>query len=120
MFYERLIELCEQSNISLTAALKEIGLSASKGTQWKAGAIPSSINLSKLANYFDVSTDYLLGADDIKKRPASEDVERLKDYFKSDRFKSFADDFMSLSEEDQRKVAEYMRFLDSEHNSQDD
>jgi transcriptional regulator with XRE-family HTH domain len=39
---------------------KDIGLSNSSATYWKRGSLPKGETLQKLADYFAVSTDYLL------------------------------------------------------------
>lgn len=64
MFYERLQSLCIANGTDVSNALRSIGLSTSKGTAWKGGAIPKGDVLLKLANRFNVSTDYLLGNTD--------------------------------------------------------
>lgn len=61
MFYENLSALCKSKGLTVTALLKELNISTSKGTAWKSGSIPKGDILSKLAAYFNVSTDYLLG-----------------------------------------------------------
>ncbi len=60
-FWEILNSLCEERNTTVTATLKELNISTSKGTAWKSGSVPNGVFLEKLADYFDVSTDYLLG-----------------------------------------------------------
>lgn len=112
MFYERFTALCAQRNLSVTTVLKELGLSPSKGTQWKNGTMPSSKNLAKIAEYFNVSVDYLLGQDEIKKRPTPEDVERINAYRAfSPEFNELAELYLSLSPEKQKQAEEYIRFL---------
>ncbi len=61
MFYDRFIELCKQRGKSPAAVTKELGLNNSSSTAWKRGSTPKSETLQKLANYFGVSVDYLLG-----------------------------------------------------------
>lgn len=112
MFYERFASLCAQRNLSVTTVLKDLGLSPSKGTQWKSGTMPSSKNLAKLAEYFDVSVDYLLGKDEIKKRPASENAELIDQFRKkSPQFNEIAELYLSLSPDKQKQVEDYVRFL---------
>jgi len=41
--------------------VKSLGLSSSMVTRWKEGYHPAQRTLIKLADYFGVSTDYLLG-----------------------------------------------------------
>lgn len=62
MFYEQLTKLCAQNHISLTTlATKELHMSVSNVTKWKNGNVPKSDTVQKIAAYFNVSTDYLLG-----------------------------------------------------------
>lgn len=61
MFYERFVELCKKRGISPAAATREMGLNNSSSTTWKRGAIPKGKTLEKLAEYFGVSVNYLLG-----------------------------------------------------------
>jgi len=86
MFYERLVFLCSKFGTDVSNVLRSIGLSTSKGTAWKGGAIPKGDVLLKLANYFHVSTDYLLGNTDDpspagkEKAPLVNDDEELTEY----------------------------------------
>ena len=65
IFFTRLQYLCSQSAVKdVSGVLRALGLSTSKGTAWKSGAIPKGDILLKLANFFHVSTDYLLGNTD--------------------------------------------------------
>lgn len=62
MFYELYSELCQKKGVSRSRAAKEIGLSNSTVTKWKnTGAVPSGDTLSKVAEYFGVSVDDLMG-----------------------------------------------------------
>lgn len=75
MFYDRFAELCSGRNISANKAATDIGLSNSTVTKWKkTGAVPQTATLSKIAEYFNVSINYLLGEaeepEEIKKDPA--------------------------------------------------
>lgn len=65
MFFDIFYELCKQKGISCKKAAEEIGLSNSITTKWKkTGATPSGETLDKIAAYFDVSIDYLLGKEE--------------------------------------------------------
>ena len=61
IFWEKLNHLCTEQNTTVTAVLKELKISTSKGTAWRNGSVPIGVILDKLADYFGVSTDYLLG-----------------------------------------------------------
>ena len=64
MFIKRLEELMEESNISEYKLTQELQLSKSAIWNWKKGCQPSADKVIKLADYFEVSTDYLLGRSD--------------------------------------------------------
>lgn len=64
MFYERLKLLCEKKGIKLTNLIQELGMSSGNMNKWKNGVVPKGNTLSKLADYFNVSVDYLIGKTD--------------------------------------------------------
>lgn len=74
MFWERYSAICNNNGKSPNGVAKEIGLSTAICTKWKNGATPNSEALIKLANYFDITTDYLLGRSDDVGTSAAEDV----------------------------------------------
>lgn len=62
MFYDRFKQLCERKGVSCNKAALEIGLSNATPTKWKkTGATPVGETLDKIAAYFGVTTDFLLG-----------------------------------------------------------
>lgn len=61
--YELLLELCEKRGISITNLCLEITGSRGNLNTWKKGNI-NPVSLTKIADYFNVSTDYLLGRTD--------------------------------------------------------
>lgn len=61
MFYDRFMGLCKERGVSPSAVMVSIGLNKSNATFWKKGSIPKGDTLRKLADYFGVSVDYLLG-----------------------------------------------------------
>lgn len=63
MFWERFIALCEANNVKATNVAKELGISTSNITYYKRGSVPNGTMLQRMADYFGVSTDYLLGKD---------------------------------------------------------
>lgn len=70
MFYDVFKRLCDEKGISCNRAATEMGLSNATATKWKkTGATPSGDTLSKIAVYFDVSIDDLLGNEE---KPAPE------------------------------------------------
>jgi transcriptional regulator with XRE-family HTH domain len=62
MFYDNYCVLCEMKKVTPTKAAKAVGLSAAAPTKWKkTGASPSAETLQKLAAYFGITVDELLG-----------------------------------------------------------
>ena len=69
---ERIFDLLYEHKIQQKELAKALGISAGNITEWKKGrSAPSAGVLPKIADYFDVSTDYLLGKTD-EKKPAAE------------------------------------------------
>ena len=61
MFFNRFKALCEERKISVYRACTDIGLNRSAVAKWKAGGKPNGSTAARLAEYFGVTTDYLLG-----------------------------------------------------------
>ena len=53
--------LCKQKEMTPNGVAKELGIPSGTITWWKKGKTPHYDKLEKLSNYFNVSTDYLLG-----------------------------------------------------------
>ena len=70
-FFEQYSRLCKERGMSANGVAKEIGLPSSSVTYWKRGSIPQQRTLERVAEYFGVSTDYLLGYTDEKEKPMS-------------------------------------------------
>lgn len=82
MFFDRFCELCKKKGISPSKAALEIGIAKSTVSAWKnMGTSPQMAMLQKIAEYFDVTTDYLTGSDQKEIPPSvvvhDEDGERI-------------------------------------------
>ena len=64
MFFIRFKALCQEQGISVYKACTDIGLNRSAVAKWKSGGSPNGTTAAKLADYFGVTTDYLLGQTD--------------------------------------------------------
>lgn len=65
---DRILALMSDNKVTAAKLTREAGITNGLITQWKKRLQnPSTDNLEKLASYFDVSTDYLLGKTDTKK-----------------------------------------------------
>lgn len=60
MFYDTILHLCELNGKKITNVIAELDLSAGNPSKWKSGNVPKADTLTKLADYFHVSVDYLL------------------------------------------------------------
>lgn len=60
MFYKQLELLCKQNETSVSAVIQHLGMSKGSITSWKNGVVPKGDSIIKLAEYFNVSIDYLL------------------------------------------------------------
>jgi transcriptional regulator with XRE-family HTH domain len=69
MFFERLTGLCERNGESITAVIVKLGLSRGNLSRWRNGSNPTAGILNRLADYFEVSTDYLLGKNNDASKP---------------------------------------------------
>lgn len=66
IFQERLIELRKMNNITQRQISKYLQIAQPSYIRYENGSSqPSLDNLVKIANFFDVSIDYLLGRDDL-------------------------------------------------------
>ena len=61
MFWDILLELCEQHGIKPNPLAKLLGISSGAVTRWKRGSMPNDSTLLKIANYFGVTIAYLKG-----------------------------------------------------------
>ena len=61
MFWDNYYNLCLNNGISPNAAAKEMKISSGAVTEWKKGRVPQMSTIKKIADYFDVTVDYLLG-----------------------------------------------------------
>ena len=112
-FLNNLLSLLNERGISKNKLLTDLKLSKNSFVDWeKRGTVPSGDTLIKIAEYFDVSVDYLLGRtnianfDEIKKAPYVSD-ERINLFFQ-------------LDEEDKDEVYGFMKMkLDKPKYKQD-
>lgn len=79
--YKNIDMLCQSKNISITKMCTDSGVSRGSLTDLKMGRTQelSTATLFKIATYFGVSVDYLLGNEQ-QKRPLINDDEELTEY----------------------------------------
>ena len=106
MFFDRFEDLCKQKGVSKQRACIDCGLSRTAWNKWKAGAIPNGDAVQSLADYFGVTTDYLLTGEETKKAPTQEG-ERPKSKLRSI---ARLEDSKITPEQDEQ-IADYIDFL---------
>lgn len=60
MFYNNVRELCIKHNTNITQLAKDLGISTALPTAWKNGSLPRISTVKKIADYFGVTSEYLL------------------------------------------------------------
>ena len=61
MFWENFFILCNNKGVSPSQVSADLNLSSGAITKWKNGATPRPSTIGKIADYFGVSVEYLLG-----------------------------------------------------------
>lgn len=74
--YEKIKELAAQKNISISRLEEELGFANASLKRWKTSN-PGADKLAKVARYFNVSVDYLLGLDTTKPKETRVDLVEL-------------------------------------------
>lgn len=64
MFLDRYNDLCTKKGESANAVAKKLGIASGTVSEWKNGRAPRNSTAVKIADYFDVPVDYLLGKTD--------------------------------------------------------
>ena len=71
MFFERITYLLKENKISRTKLTNDLNLGKNQIKYWENhGNIPNGTTLQKIADYFGVTVDYLLGKADQKEKPS--------------------------------------------------
>ena len=66
LLYQRIKTLCSEYNITINRLESELNFAPSTIQKWKSVNSPSISKVVEVANYFNVSIDYLLGRTEIK------------------------------------------------------
>lgn len=82
MFWENFQVQCAKVQKSPATVVEELGLSNSMPTSWKNGSLPLMKNRKKIADYFGITVEELMGT---KKEPAgegelTEDMKEILEY----------------------------------------
>lgn len=108
-FYNNFVCLCVRNDISPSAAAIEMGFKKSNVTYWKNGRTPSDASLVKIANYFHVTVDELVGdALSGKKETLDPKIEGVDD--------KIAQFIRSASADELTEISRYIEYLESKRN----
>lgn len=102
MFTERLKSLRKEAGLTQKELAEQLGIKQPTYTQWELGRrSPSSETLEKFANFFNVSTDYLLGNSDYK-TTIDQDIEEAIQ-------RSVAYQGNPISDKDKKAITDFLR-----------
>lgn len=83
-FWTRFENLCKKTRVKPSNVAVETDIPVGSITAWKKGTEPNTKALKRIANYFNVSIDYLLGREDqIPSDLPADEAELLQDYRKA-------------------------------------
>lgn len=79
LFFSRFEELSAKKGMSTSAVATKLGIAKTTVTYWRQNpsVAPKTEQLLKIAHFFNVSTDYLLGNTDIPAPPSSSTPEEV-------------------------------------------
>lgn len=65
VLYQRIKSLCKKNNILMSHLAEAVGISESLIRKWGSSTSPSIDKVRRIAEYFDVSVDYLIGTSNV-------------------------------------------------------
>ena len=79
MFWKTFVKLCSDNGETPTSVVQKLGFSSSNVTYWKKDHLPQAAALHKIADYFNVTVEYLLGKEAPQKEKAPSKKEQGND-----------------------------------------
>ena len=105
--YKRIQLLCKQYGITVTKLEKEFHKSRGFYQKW-ATSMPNTANLIEIADYFNVSLDYLVGRE---QRISDEAVDTNVEIAVNDELREMIEKFLKLNNKKQAHVSELINLL---------
>lgn len=99
--FDRISELCQEKGITIKSLSEELHFSESLIRKWKTTSSPSIDKVKLVAKKLKVSTDYLIGATDI--REPAETLMADEDFISLQRARS------KMGEKDKKRMMNIMR-----------
>ena len=105
MFYDIYCELCQKHGLTPSGAATKIGFNRASVTMWKnTGKAPKQDLLIRIAEYFGVSVDYLLGKENAPTPEGERDILDEVDV-------AFYGDYKELTEDDKETLRAMARLM---------
>lgn len=98
--YSRIKDLSNERNISIRELESQLGFSNGTISKWKDTA--NSIKLDKVASFFNVTTDYLLGRNDTPKNATKKETVELKNILQNEAGLTYSEE--SVTPEDRAAI----------------
>lgn len=105
MFIDTFARLCAEKGVTANKACLDLGISRTAVARWKKGSVPNGTTLALMAEYFGVTTDYLLGNE---KTPATTGEREIGF---DDFTYAFFEESKELTDENKQKLLELARFF---------
>ncbi len=104
MFYDVYADLCKRIGKKPSAVAEELKINKSNVSNWKNnGYTPRGEALQRIADYFGVTTDYLLGQESAPAAPTRDILDEVDI--------AFYDGYKELSEDDKETVRDMVRVM---------
>lgn len=110
MFWNIFYNLCKEKGIKPNTVCKELGFSNATATHWKNGKSPNGDTLCLLADYFDISIDYLFGREE-KKIQISECNSSSVSNGLDEQQQKLIDNYNKLNTSAQKALVDYSDFM---------
>lgn len=101
MLFDKVKELAKKQGKSLKQVAEDIGLSENALYKWKTQS-PKAETLQKVADYFNVTTDYLLGRNNTPMNATNYEVAELDKMLSNDAQLTYASE--TITEEDKEAI----------------
>lgn len=110
---KKIKSLCDEKKISFAELERIVGISNGQVRKW-GSVSPKNDNLLKVANYFNVSLDYLNGRSEIReifKNYERIEVFKTEQKFELENMHQLQENLQSLSKEQLDQLVRYINFL---------
>lgn len=101
-FWDVFCHLCAKESKKPNTVCRELKFSNATATKWKSGSVPRGDTLSRIAEYFNVSTDFLINGEEREMPPQNTMREQIIAQFET------------LPEDKQKEAINYLSFLNSQ------